>query len=162
MRVRRAAGRRSRFSPARGVLGIAFLTLGCGQGVDVPDQLKGLAPVTGRVTFKGDPAAGAELLFFPADAASDAAGKGPVTKGSVAPDGALFVQTIVPQGTGEGAPPGQYAVTVSWKKPLRPDDRDTDFGPELLPKRYQDRKNSGLNVEIKPGKNDLQPFELTP
>jgi hypothetical protein len=140
---------------------ICLTTCGCGRGISKPKELTNLAPVAGKVLFRGEPPVGAVLTLIPTVATPENA-TNLATTATVGADGKFSVQTLVAQGTANGAAPGEYAIAISWTKPVRPDDRDSDDGPELLPKKYRDVKTSGLKAEIKPGRNELPPWELNP
>jgi hypothetical protein len=78
---------------------------GCGTkavGVD------GTVPVTGTVTQKGAPLAGATVTFAPSGTARSASG---VTD----PQGKFALTTLKP---GDGAMPGEYKVTVTKMEPV--------------------------------------------
>ncbi len=71
--------------------------------------------------------------------------------------------TVSTYGMNDGAPAGEYQVSVSWKGHLRdipPDQRDAL--PELLPARYGDATTSGIRVRVAPGDNALETIDLTP
>src|SRR5262245_15325321 len=74
-------------------------------GIDRP----ALAPLTGHVSFDGQPAAGATVIFHPLEAPADA----PRPTATVGTDGTFTLGTYQP---GDGAPAGEYAVTVEWRK----------------------------------------------
>ncbi|HEY0983218.1 MULTISPECIES: hypothetical protein [unclassified Schlesneria] len=131
------------------VAGICVANLGCFSSTGVSE---GIYPVEGSVFVNGEPAEFANVLFVPKD--SDAQPASAV----VGPDGAFRLTT---QRQFDGAEPGEYTVTISWAKPLNPNLREPDYGPELLPKKYQDPKKSDLVVEVEPTKNVLEPFEIT-
>lgn len=122
-----------------------------------------LAPVTGKVTYKGAPAAGATVLFYrqTADSESD-----PLVAGTVQADGSF---ELACGASGKGAPPGQYDVLVVWRSPTpcacgratpaaggRPE-RVAD----KLNGRYADRQNPRFRVIVKDEPNELAPFELS-
>jgi hypothetical protein len=123
------------------------------------EGLENLQPVTGSVSFEGQPTPGAIVLFFPADDPQSAEYR---VAGTVEEDGSFEMKTTVPEGTRPGVAPGDYLVTISWNKLVDPGDRDSDEGPDLLPAMYKDCKRSGLRVEVVEGTNELQPFELSP
>jgi hypothetical protein len=119
-----------------------------------------LSPLTGEVFFEGAPAVGAVVDFVPEeDPDPDEIIR---TFALVGEDGRFSATTVVPEGAKPGAVPGNYAIRISWKKRLDPDDRDSSFGPELLPAKYQDVKTSGLQYEVTPGSNEIPPLKLTP
>jgi hypothetical protein len=78
---------------------------GCGG-----DGKPATVPVAVTVTHKGQPAAGALVVFHPAaDAREKEIGGKPF--GKVKPDGTVAVTTYQ---EGDGAPEGEYGVTVQW------------------------------------------------
>jgi hypothetical protein len=116
-------------------------------------------PVSGTVTWKGQPLEGATLVFIPSDekgesaaAKSDAQGKFEVT---------TFKQ-------GDGARPGEYRVRVSKYEEVKRDPKAKnltyeeeqaapDFDPtarptpppkNLLPKKYESESSSGITHTV--------------
>jgi hypothetical protein len=151
------------------VIGVVASTLaaactGCGES-------NGLYPVRGRVEYKGEPAAGATVSFFPKDAA--VAAKGLVPKAEVESDGSF---RLASGDLGEGAEPGRYAVLVEWREgPLRTHRLDTAksvgkaaaregkpllIADDRLKGRYFDIAHPRLDAEVKAGRNDLPPFVI--
>jgi hypothetical protein len=67
----------------------------------------------------------------------------------------------------DGAPLGEYTVTVSWRAPANKQiaddvkEEDWDQGREQLPTRYQDPQKSGLRITIQPGQNELPSLRLS-
>lgn len=59
----------------------------------------------------------------------------------------------------DGAAPGLYAVTIVYLSPETMVE-DQNAGPDLLEGRYSDPKTTPLRAEVKPGKNELEPFNL--
>jgi hypothetical protein len=82
---------------------LVFLGAGCAGG-DGPKPK--LAPVRGRVVFKGEPLAGAEIYFRP-DASRGNQGK--MASGAVLLDGSFTMFTSPDE---EGVMPGAYKVTL--------------------------------------------------
>jgi hypothetical protein len=82
---------RARLPWLSGLCVVTSLLLGCGQR---------LTPVTGRVTFEGQPLAGAEVKFLRAE--------GPPASGTTDADGRFTLST----GAQRGAARGSYAVSV--------------------------------------------------
>jgi hypothetical protein len=113
---------------------LAVLCAGCGR------EGPKLHPVKGKVLFDGQPAVGATVVLRPI------AEKAPADlfpSGVVSADGSFSLECYQ---VGRGAPEGEYiAVCMSNK----------------LPERYSDETTSGLPVTVKPGHNELSPFELT-
>jgi hypothetical protein len=148
---------------ASGALGPA----GCGHPA-------GLFPVSGKVLYKGEPAAGAVVYFH---------GEGPppapastIPFGIVEDDGNFYLAS---DGRGDGCPPGKYAVLVEWKsksevpvaqsKPSRVkgksrvipvNSRSTRDNVDRLKGRYFDISKPLIHADVLPQSNSLAPFEL--
>jgi hypothetical protein len=82
---------------------LVFLAAGCA-GPDGPKPK--LAPVRGKVVFKGEPLAGAEIYFRP-DASKG--NQGDMASGAVLLDGSFTMVTIPDR---DGVMPGAYKVTL--------------------------------------------------
>ena len=92
---------------ASGALGLA----GCGHPA-------GLFPVSGKVLYKGEPAAGAVVYFHwegPSPAPTST-----IPFGIVEEDGSFYLAS---DGQGDGCPPGKYAVLVEWRGKTRDSSR---------------------------------------
>jgi hypothetical protein len=64
---------------------------------------------------------------------------------------------------GDGAPEGEYRVTVSWLLATKVRGAADEYVTRnYLPARYSAADRSGLRVTIAKGNNDLPPFELQP
>jgi hypothetical protein len=114
------------------------------------DNRKPVFPVQGKVLYKGQPAQNAIVFLHPLGNVASAA---PTPHGIVAADGSFQIGTYRDK---DGAPAGQYAVTVVWKTEARGgDDQDN-----LLPVRYLNPSTSGLTAQVKEGPNELEPFQL--
>jgi hypothetical protein len=114
-----------------------------------------LYPVSGKVTYKGAPAAGATIFLHRrgADPLNEQ-----MVMGIVQEDGSF---TLVCGAQGRGAPEGEYDVLVEWK---RRSDRARGLArkvPDRLKGRYADPRRPLLHAVVKAGTNDLPPFELT-
>jgi len=125
------------------------LPLGCGQGG------ARLYPVQGQALVKGKPAAGAVLVFHPVAEAGAEKPAAVVDEG-----GAFQVATRQP---GDGAPAGEYRVTVTWlaHRDIDPEKGDaTQADVDRLGGRYADPETSPLRVTVREDTNELPPFEL--
>jgi hypothetical protein len=114
-----------------------------------------LYPVSGSVTYKSRPAAGAVVFF-------QRKGGDPMnehlTMGIVQDDGSF---SLVCGPHGAGAPPGEYDVLIEWKQ-----DRNQPKGlaakaHDRLKGRYADPKGPRLHAVVKAETNHLPPFDLT-
>lgn len=134
---------------------LALLPLACGGGPAV-------YPVRGEVFVQGQPAAGASVAFYPAQAAAAVApGAAPTTRppiptAVVDKDGSFRLTSLRAY---DGAAPGDYLVTVTWSDVSR-QDGDTVEGPDKLLWQYARPGQSGLKATIKTGDNKLPRFNL--
>jgi hypothetical protein len=110
------------------------LLAGCGQSEPA------LAPVQGRVLYRGQPLAGGTIVFTPD---SQRGGRGPQAWSLVGGDGRFTLLT----GGKKGAVPGWHRVTIA---PLA--SRGAKATP--LPSRYRDPELSGQRVEVKAGRHN--------
>ncbi|MCA9072950.1 MAG: carboxypeptidase regulatory-like domain-containing protein, partial [Planctomycetaceae bacterium] len=109
-------------------------------------------PAHGTLTVNGDPAVGANVTLHPADGQNfDTRGSRPT--GRVLDDGSFLLSTYE---TNDGAPVGDYVVTVFWAK--NPD--AIEPSPDRLQNRYVNPKTSKIRVRIDEGENTLPPIEL--
>jgi hypothetical protein len=129
----------------------------CGLACSREDALQ---PVEGKVVFKDKGIQGAVVTFHPKGADPIRALR-PV--GFTKEDGAFTLQT----GQKEGAPPGEYTVTVIWPKEVGPPKGTkilgTDSGVDTVDffqGAYADAAKSAFQREIKRGPNKLEPLLL--
>lgn len=125
---------------------LSLLCWGCAQSGPT------LHPVSGTVTYKGKPAAGATVVFHP---------KGDPAKPRAAgiTDAAGAFQLSSP--TGQGAEAGDYDVTVVMEIAAK-DAKNTegDAMADALAGKYANAANSGLKATVAAGENRLAPFDL--
>jgi hypothetical protein len=108
---------------------------------------KPLHPVRGKVYFEGTPTPNAVVTFFLLTGDE----KRPVrtADGVVEADGSFTLSTYAAE---DGAPAGEYAVTVVWGRGA---DEESKPGPNLLPERYGKPGTSGLQARVKEGVNEV-------
>jgi hypothetical protein len=113
-----------------------------------------LYPVSGKVTYKGAPAAGAAVFFQRqgGDHMNDH-----LIMGIVKEDGSF---ELVCGSLGKGAPPGNYDVLIEWKQITGRNRGRPQRGPDRLQGRYADPKTPRLQATVKAQRNELTPFEL--
>ena len=132
------------------LLASALAATGCGGS--------GLSPVKGQVFYKGEPAAGAMLAFHPKGSIG-VPNKPTATAGA---DGSFTVSTLA---ANDGAPDGEYGVTVVWLKPPAGAARAIDSeraaagATDRLNGKYADPKNPKLTATVK-GATTLPRFDL--
>ena len=138
------------YSPsARGLAATACLValLGCGEA---PSNRAPVYPVDAKITYKGYPAAGAFVTFHPKTPRDNA----PAPRAEVNKDGVVTVSTY---NGGDGAPEGEYVVTVEWRKLVKKGP-DLVQGPNVIPIKYARAETSDIVRKIGPGPNTLEPI----
>jgi 3',5'-cyclic AMP phosphodiesterase CpdA len=105
-------------------------------------------PVRGHVFFEGTPTPHAQVTFY----AIDPAKKTTTRTGDafVDPDGSFVLSSYT---ANDGAPTGEYAVTVVWRQPWA--DATGKPGPNQLPERYGKPDTSELRVRVKAEANEF-------
>ncbi len=119
-------------------------------------------PVRGKVLYKNEPIEGVIVTFHPK-------GKEKLPElpiGVTEEDGSFTVN----MGKGEGAPEGDYVVTFYCPEKVeeKPGKKGKPKGMVMQNLQLEDRfkgaytseAKSNFNVSIKPGKNELEPFNL--
>lgn len=126
------------------VVGILFATLGCAKS-RMPER-KAVVPVRGTMMSKGKPLEGAVVSLHPL---TDANPRALRSHGRVGADGTFSLTTY---DTADGAPQGEYIVTVYWadasKRPRDEDEEEGDLPPDLLKGRFATRQVSRLRARI--------------
>jgi hypothetical protein len=114
-------------------------------------------PVSGKVTSKGQPVEGAEVVFY--GATPDLTGPGtPAPAGITDANGEFTLRSYVPD---DGAPAGKFNVTVYWPEPIPPGvDTEMYERKDRFKGRYMEPGESGLTVEVPEGGGELPPLEL--
>jgi hypothetical protein len=136
--------RRFRAQAAGVLIGLSLLALvgGCGQS-----GRKAVYPVQGQVRAAGDqPAEGALVIFHPL---GEAAGDSTKPLAYVKSDGSFHLTTYTQD---DGAPEGEYAITIEWHSPNANPFAGKKETPDLLDGRYKDPAASKIHftVEKKP------------
>lgn len=114
-----------------------------------------LAPVHGKVSYKGAPLPRGTIVFIP-DASRGSSG--PLARADIQADGSYRLRT----GGSEGAPAGFHRVTVAaLAAPAAvPAGQRFSVPRSLLPEKYRDPDLSQLTCEVKPGKENGINFNL--
>jgi hypothetical protein len=136
-----------------GLLGLLFL-VGCTKG-PVLDNAVPVHPVTGTVTFNGKPMNGAIVTFNPLN---------PTDKFSPSPSGvanAEGVYKLTTYNTADGAPVGEYLVTLYWPGQRRGlPNEEGDLPPDQLKEAYANKKTSKLRGKVE-AKDNVVDFTIT-
>lgn len=115
------------------------------------DQLP-VHPVAGQVTYNGKPAAGAMVVFHP---------KNPVGK-ELKPNARVDQQgnySLSTYSDGDGAPVGEYTVTVVLRQLVKKDG-DFEVGPNVLPVQVSSPTTSKIAAQVAEGPNTV-PIKIT-
>jgi hypothetical protein len=143
------------FPIGRRIRGLTLLAAGLAATAGCSDsepQLLAVHPVSGAIQFRGQPMGGAFITLHANGASADS----PLPRASVQPDGSFALTTYNGH---DGAPAGEYVLTVHWYKPVKHGD-DWVGGPNVLPSKYASPRTSGLLVTVAEGENHLQPIQL--
>lgn len=105
-----------------------------------------LAPVKGKVTYKGKPLPFGSVILQPA--------AGQPAIGAIQSDGTFQVQT---PGHGDGAPVGVNRIQIICYEKIEPKTPggEIGMGKSLIPQKYTSYTTSGLTIDVQPGGNDL-------
>jgi hypothetical protein len=146
MLLRTIIARRGALATALAIM--ALFVTSCGKSGRRP-----IYAVQGRVLYEGKPLPNAQVVLHPLVDDKDS----PVRPtGRAAEDGSF---TLTTYDAADGAPEGEYAVTVDLRR--RDPDAEGDASRSILPARYLRPDTSPLRAQISKGKNELPPFELS-
>ncbi|AWM39956.1 hypothetical protein GobsT_16480 [Gemmata obscuriglobus] len=109
-------------------------------------------PVRGTCLAAGRPAVGARVVLVPV-----AAGRGSPASGVAGSDGTFRLTTVTKD---DGAKEGEYAVTITWPDPQRANGDGTGEAADRLRGAYRDPAKPFCRVTVRPGENELPPFEI--
>ena len=112
-------------------------------------------PVQGKVLYRGQPAKGCRVTFYPLYEQ----GKLKFAPSAVTDEkGEFRLRSYHPD---DGAPAGQYVVTFQWPQRISSGD-EPDPEPEVdrFQGLYSDPKQSAFKVTVHKGENSLEPFVL--
>jgi hypothetical protein len=110
-------------------------------------------PVEGRVLIQGNPAEGVQVFLHPLDSSQQGNPRG-VTDA----EGRFHLRTYH---AGDGAPAGEYTVTVYWPGPYSSKVAVEDqLPPDRLDGQFMNPKNSSLRATVAAGPTALPPFDI--
>lgn len=112
------------------------------------------APVKGQVSYKGKPAAEAIVVFHRIGGDIEGNQK-PM---AIAKADGTFDLTTFRQN--DGAPPGEYAITVELRALTTGGEEAVRNGPNTLPAKYAKPESSGLRYTVAEGDNQVPPIDL--
>jgi hypothetical protein len=145
----------ARRRPVLGCLTAAAYLLaigGCGKSQD-PVGRPPVFHAEGKLVYDNGPLAGAFVVLHPRAPSGPSS---PRPHGQAAADGSF---TLTSYDSNDGAPAGEYAVTVELR-PLVKNGGDYAAGPNVLPKKYSRAETSPVTVKIAEGNNDLAPIQI--
>lgn len=94
------------------------------------------------------------MVFHPLTVAAE---KSPQPIGHTDAAGRFVMTTLNP---GDGAPEGEYAITVELRQPQQIGEEIVRDGPNLLEAKYANPKESPLRYKVVPGKNEVPEIRL--
>jgi hypothetical protein len=137
-RLRRAAA-------AGLALSLLLVVAGCGSSADA--QRVAVHPVSGEVTFNGKPAAGAFVVFH----SKQGDASFPAPRAYVDPQGRFSLSTY---DGGDGAPVGEYAVTLVLEPQIKKDGEYVQ-GANVLPPKYSKPRTTTVVARVAEGTNTV-------
>ncbi len=119
-------------------------------------------PVQGQVIYKNKPVASAVVMLHPAGTTDGTMANTPkavlqIPTGYCNEQGEFRIST---RGAEDGAPAGDYVVTVELRAERLIGEEMVRDGQNLLPPRFAQAKSSPLRCTISIAENSLPPFEL--
>jgi len=132
---------------------LLFTTALCCSSCGKAKSEKPVFLVHGQLLYEGRPLPRAFIVFHPVGEPDPKA----IRPTGYAQDDGTF--TLTTYAAKDGAPAGEYAITVECRVP--PIDDNGNPGRNVLPRRYGDPKTSGLHVQLVEGPNELEPLVLT-
>jgi hypothetical protein len=141
------------------LLAMVVTITGCGRGETDQQLLKRLVPnasatkpVTGIVTVDGVPVKDLWVTLHPTDPEQKLR-----PRAQTDPQGRFQITTYV---GGDGAPSGDYTITIEWLRFSRLGGAGW-VGPDKLDNQYSDPKTTSLKVTVKDAPVELPAFQLT-
>jgi hypothetical protein len=143
------------------IAGLGLFVAGCGG-----DEFEKRFPVSGKVSYNGEPVAKGVINFVVPEGTQGRAASGKIQ------DGSYTMTTMTPD---DGVVPGKYGVTILAQEYDLVINKARSFGgppsgkevaaankrgKRLVPGKYSSAQTSGLKVEVKPESNHFD-FDLT-
>ncbi len=129
---------------------------GCSKGKD-PNRLP-VFPASGHLSIQGQVPAGAFVVLHPKNgAATDPKGDVVCPRATVKPDGSFVLGSY---DSADGAPLGEYSLTVEWRRIVKSPDGSPVLGPNVVPPKYGRPESSPVSVRIAEQSNEIAPITL--
>jgi hypothetical protein len=132
----------------------ALILLGFGCGGKQNANRPRVHPVGGKILFAGKAAVGAQVVLYEKDQTGKTTYR---PHGTVGTDGTYHLTTFA---TNDGAPDGEYAITVTWPSPPVKGQGEDEEGPDRFAKRYADCRRPAAQVKVTRETSELAPLEL--
>ena len=128
-------------------LSLVLIVAGCGGKTETRPPT---FPVSGKVVSKGQPVDGATLMFHPASPTlKQFPGYAKTDK-----DGSFKVSTF---DAGDGAPEGDYSVTITW---LTVVPEDGGYGDDRYQGKFNNPATTPFKAKVSKPSTELAPFEV--
>jgi len=125
-------------------------------GCSAADNRLTVFPAKGKLSLSDKAIKGAWIVLHPKDGdLRSPDGKAICPHGRIRSDGTFELTSYE---TNDGAPAGQYAVTLEFRKVVKYSNGAWGPGPNLVPKQYTKPSTSPLVVQIAKGPNELPPM----
>jgi len=138
--------------PLRSLIAVLAAVMVSCLGCEKAENRVPVHPVSGAIKFRGQAPAGAFVSLHPKQATQGV----PNPRATVAKDGSFTVTTF---DGNDGAPEGDYVLTVQWYKPVK-QGNDLVGGPNVLPPKYASPRTSDVQIKVAASENRLQPIQL--
>ncbi len=106
-------------------------------------------PVEGKIVYQNQPLAEAMVVFHPLTPPIE---KTPQPVATTNAEGRFVMTTLR---SGDGAPAGEYAITIELREPRLVGEEVVRDGPNLLPPKYASPAETPLRHKVVPGKNEV-------
>ena len=127
-----------------------MLVAGCGRA-SPQFESRPTFPVEGRLFVGGKPEQGLQVFFHPLQASQQG-----IPRGVTDAEGCFQLRTYH---DGDGAPTGEYAVTVYWPG-SSPASADDQLPPDRLKGRFANPNNSSLRATVAAPRTTLPTFDI--
>jgi len=149
MRLRKFIGLRAARLLLAPFCGLSLAFAGCGES----DGRLPVYPVQGTVTLQGKPLGNALIALHPVDISD------PLATSCRATTDANGVFTISTYNANDGAPAGEYKVTIECYK-LKGTGTSLEPGPNILPEKYSQPTTSNLSLRVAAGEFNSPKIDL--
>jgi hypothetical protein len=115
-------------------------------------------PVNGHISVKGQAPSGAFVVLHPKNGAATAPnGEVVRPRAVVNPDGSFAFGSY---DSSDGAPSGEYSVTVEWRRIVKSPEGSPVLGPNVVPPKFARPESSPLSIRVAEKSNELDPITL--